>query len=125
RRGNMDGRSGWTLNHLVTLLLMGAFALLLIEVRYFHHEVLREHSIAWTPIVYGGLLLVAIAVELVTWARGGRRGLFWRFSPALVIGPIGYWFHNEGRPLQGLERELAEWARPLRGCERIGSKIPN
>jgi hypothetical protein len=92
---------------------MGAFALLLIEDRYLHHEVLREHAIAWTPIVYSGLMLVAIAVGIVFWDRGGRRILFWAFAPALVIGPVGYWFHNEGRPLQGLERELSAWARPI------------
>jgi len=109
----MIGRSGWTLNHLVVLLLMGAFALLLIEVRSLHHAVLREHAIAWAPIAYSGLMLVAIAIAVPLWDRGGRRALFWAFAPALVIGPVGCWFHNDGRPLHGLGRELAAWARPI------------
>jgi hypothetical protein len=109
----MTRRSGWSLNHLVVLLLAGAFTQLLIEVRYFHHEVLREHAIAWAPIAYSALMLVAIAIAAPFWDRGGRRALFWALAPAPVIGPVGYWFHNDGRPLQGLENELAAWARPI------------
>jgi len=118
----MAGKTGWTLNHAVVLILAGGFALLLIEVRYLHQEVLREHRIAWAPIVYSGLMLAASLVALPLWDRGGRRALFWAFLPALVIGPTGFWFHNHGQPWQGVKTELAAWSHPVGGAEDAGSQ---
>lgn len=107
------GTSKWSLSHFVILVLIGAFALLLLEVRYLHQPVLGEHAIAWTPIAYSGMMTLASAAGLIFWNLGGRRVLFWLFAPAIFIGPIGCWYHNGGRPLQGLKHELDAWTRPV------------
>jgi hypothetical protein len=120
RRDEMAGGIARMFNRIVIIVLLGAFALLLIEVRYLHDEVLKEHRISWTPIVYSGVVLVAGILALFFWDRGGRRLLFWVFAPALVIGPVGWWFHNDGQPWQGLKRELAVWAHPLGGESPTG-----
>jgi hypothetical protein len=67
--------------------------------------------------VYSGLLIAVIILAFPLWESGGRRAIFWAFAPALLVAPVGYWFHNDGRPLQGLERELAVWAPPARQTE--------
>ncbi|MGC8638574.1 MAG: hypothetical protein ACP5XB_01705 [Isosphaeraceae bacterium] len=50
---------------------------------------------------------------LFFWERGGRRLLCWLFAPAVVIGPIGWYVHNDGKPLERLRKELAVWKHPF------------
>lgn len=85
----------WTLNKLIVLALIGAFATLMFELRFQHQMVLGEHTIAWTPIIYSGLMIVLSFIALFLWERGGRQLLFWAFAVALVVGTVGFWQHNE------------------------------
>ncbi len=85
----------WTLNKLIVLALIGAFLTLMFELRFQHQEVLGEHTIAWTPIVYSGLMVITSLAALFLWERGGRQILFWAFAVALVVGTVGFWQHNE------------------------------
>ena len=112
--GVMVGISSWRLNRLIVSIVLGGFLLLLIEVRYLHDEVLLHHAIAWTPIVYSGLMSVGIIVGLLLWDHGGRRGLFWAFAAALFIGPLGYWFHNDGQPWRRLKLRTGGLDPPCR-----------
>ena len=106
-------RAFQTLNKLVVVTLLGGFAMLLIEVRYAHRDVLGAHQVAWTPILYSGLMMLVGVVALLGWDHGGRRVLFWGFAVALLVGPVGAWLHNEGRPLRGFARELRAWTQPV------------
>ena len=106
-------RSFWTLNKLVVLTLLGGFAMLLIEIRAMHQKVLGEEAIAWTPLVYSGLMLLGGAAGLALWDRGGRRLLFWGFALALVVGLLGDWLHTMGKPIQAFMGELSAWAEPI------------
>lgn len=85
----------WTLNKLVVLALIGAFSTLLFELRFQHQAVLGEHLIAWSPIIYSGLMAIISLAALFFWERGGRRVLFWAFAAALIVGTVGFWQHNE------------------------------
>jgi hypothetical protein len=109
----MSRQRFWSLNRLVVLVLVGGFATLLVEIRALHQDVLGEHRIAWAPIVYSGVMAVAGLVGLLTWERGGRRLLFWAFALGLVIGPVGFWYHNGGHPVRGVEQALAAWRKPV------------
>src|SRR5262249_10563760 len=73
------------------------------------------HRIAWAPIVYSGVMVVAGVVGLLTWEWGGRRGMFWGFALGLVIGPVGFSYHNHGHPVRGVEQALAAWEKPVGG----------
>ena len=68
--------SGISLGQMVVLVLLGAFTLILLEVRYMHEKVLSEHTIAWVPIIYSGLMLVVVA--------GAPRFLASRRAPGFV-----------------------------------------
>lgn len=95
----------WTLNKLVVLALIGAFAVLLLEIRFEHQEVLSEHTIAWTPIVYSGVMAILSLAALFFWEGSGRKILFWAFAAALIVGTVGFWQHNEehfGRRIAGV-----------------------
>ena len=102
-----------TLNKVVALAVLGAFALLMIELRYNHRNVLGEHWQSWIPLVYSGTMIVAGAVAVAAWERGGRIVLFWGFALALGVGGVGFWMHNDGKPQRGVARELSAWTLPI------------
>ena len=111
----MQRHTVWTLNKLIVLLVLGAFFMLLLEIRYAHRDVLGEHTLSWTPLVYSALMLVAGVASLLLWERGGRKVLFWCFAAGLVVGPLGLWLHTGKHPARGLKRELSAWAMPIHG----------
>ncbi len=110
----MQKRSFWTLNKLMVLLVMGAFAGLLLEIRYTHRDVLGEEPLSWTPLIYSGLMLLVGVVALLTWERGGRKAMFWGFALGLIVGPLGLWLHTLNHPVRGVERELSAWTMPIK-----------
>ncbi|MDQ6789009.1 MAG: hypothetical protein M3033_19575 [Acidobacteriota bacterium] len=85
----------WTLNKLIVLVLIAAFVFLLFEIRMEHQDVLGEFKIAWIPILYSGLMIIAGFAALFFWNRGGRQILFCAFAAALIVGAVGFWQHNE------------------------------
>jgi hypothetical protein len=103
----------WTLNKLVALGVLGAFAMLLLELRFDHRHVLGEHWQSLVPLIYSGAMIIVGGLALWLWDRGGRVLLFWAFSVALVVGVVGFWMHNKGQPVQGVERTLAAWSQPV------------
>jgi hypothetical protein len=81
----------WTLNKALVLALMGGFGLVLVQVRYDHRSVVGDNAIAWIPIVFSILMIVASAVGLLFWTRGGRQTLLVGFLLAIPVGLAGYW----------------------------------
>lgn len=102
-------RTTWTLNRWIVLMLLGAYVGLLLEIRYDHNHVLRHTKIAWTPIVYSGIMIVAGAISLAYWASWGRVVMLWLFAAGLVVGVLGFFLHNGGNPLEGIGRMLSPW----------------
>lgn len=84
-----------TLNRLLTGVLAGGYLVLLLELRTEHQAVLAEMPIAWTPILYSGLMFLLCAGSLVIWNKVARRILFWCFALGLVVGVVGISEHNE------------------------------
>jgi hypothetical protein len=115
-----------TLGEQVTAALLGGAALLLVELRFEHREVLGETWHAWLPLGYLALLLFAGTVALVFFHRGGRRVLAALFGLALVIGVLGLWFHADGHPLRALGEVASAWLAPP-GSDagiKVGSQPP-
>ncbi len=102
-------RKDWTLNQWLVLLLVVVCAGLLLEIRYDHNHVLMEKRIAWTPIVYSAVVLAAGALSLAFWDRWGRAAMLWLFGAGLAVGLLGFWLHNMGHPVSGIERMLSAW----------------
>ncbi len=112
---NIERRNGWSLNQWIVLFALGGLLGLLLEIRYTHREVLGEHPLSWTPLIYSGLMLIAGILALIWWNKGGRKILFWCFAVGLIVGPLGLWLHTGKKPIQGLSRELSAWSMPVHG----------
>jgi hypothetical protein len=110
---------------IVAALLLGA-ALLLVEVRFEHREVLAERWESWIPLGCAALLLVGGGIALPLWRRGGRGVLAALFGLAFVVGTIGIWFHSDGHPFAHVAKVLSVWAlRPgQNGGVPTGSQPP-
>ena len=115
-----------TLNEQVVAALLGGAGLLLAEIRFEHRQVLGETRLAWIPLVYAGLLLLAGSLALWRWNAGGRRVLAALFALAIVVGALGLWFHSGGHPLSQLGRVAAAFLlEPGKdGGLKIGSQPP-
>jgi hypothetical protein len=123
-------RRGWlstfTLAEQVIAALLGGAGLLLVELRFEHREALGETWHAWVPLGYLALLLVAGAVALVFFHRGGRNVLAALFGLGIVVGALGLWFHSGGHPVQALADVAGAWLAPP-GSDagvKIGSAPP-
>lgn len=114
----------WTLNKLVALGVLGAFAFLLLELRFDHRDVLGEHWQAFAPLIYSGAMIIVGGAALALWHRGGRVVLLWGFSIALAIGVVGFWMHNHGKPVQGVQRIAAAWSQPIQKTESESRNEP-
>ena len=110
---------------LAAALLAGA-AFLLVEVRFEHREVLGETWHAWIPLASATLLILIGLPAWIFWRKGGRRLLLALFAAAAVLGPVGAWFHSDGRPLRAVLRVAAAWTlKPgANGGEKPGGSPP-
>jgi hypothetical protein len=84
-----------------------------VEVRYDHRSVLGEGVVAWIPIVYSILMMIASVLGLFFWSQGGRQVLLAGYLLAIFVGLTGFWFHTDGRLLRSVRRELSAWVRKL------------
>ena len=106
--------------------VMGGAALLLAEIRFEHREVLGETWVAWIPLAYAALLLLAGGVALLRFRRGGREVLRVLFGTAIVVGLAGIWFHSCGHPLRKGGEVLSTFALEpgKNGGIKIGTEPP-
>ena len=100
------------LARLLILLLGGAFSGLMIDIRVEHVDAVREHSVAWLPIIYCGLMTVACLVAFVIWNNAARMVLLGLFSLAFVVGGMGFYFHNNGHLKQVIQTSINAWTDP-------------
>jgi hypothetical protein len=105
-----NARSGnWPLSRVLMILLAGAFAGLMSDLRVEHVEVVRERVVAWTPIVYSGLMMVACLVTAMVWNDLTRRIMIVLFLAALAVGGTGFYLHNHGRFARVWKRSVNAW----------------
>jgi hypothetical protein len=103
----------WTLNKAIVLVLMLGFGVILVQVRFDHRSVIHENAVAWIPIVYSIVIMVASVAGLLFWSRGGRQVLFVGFLLAIVVGLTGFWFHTDGRLVRSVQHEFSVWVRKI------------
>jgi len=106
--------------------VLGGLAMLFLELRFDHREVLGETWHSWIPLVYSGATLLVGTIALLRWNAGGRRVLVGLFGLGIVVGLLGFWFHTEGHPISGLREVIGAWRIPVGqdGGIKIGSKPP-
>ena len=86
------------------LLLLGAVALLLVEIRFEHQSVLADQWQAWIPLAYLAFMVFAIPMGLRIHWKFGRKILAGVFGALAVVGLCGFWFHGKGKPLPAIKR---------------------
>jgi hypothetical protein len=103
----------WTLNKAIVLVLTLGFGVILVQVRFDHRSVIRENAVAWIPIVYSILIIIASVAGLLFWSRGGRQVLLVGFLLAILVGLTGFWFHTDGRLIRSVQHEFSAWVRKI------------
>jgi hypothetical protein len=105
-------RGRWPLARILIILLAGAFAGLMVDIRVEHVDVVRERSVAWVPIIYSGLMTIACLAAFVLWNKTVRRIMLLLFLSALVIGGLGFYLHNHGDLKRVLKTSTDAWIDP-------------
>jgi hypothetical protein len=100
------------LARVLVLLLAGAFSGLMVDIRVEHVDVVREHSIAWVPIIYSGFMTIACLAAFIFWNRTARRVMVPLFFLAFVVGGIGFYLHNHGHLLRVMQTQMQAWTDP-------------
>jgi hypothetical protein len=109
---NSIGQDKWPLARILILILAGAFAGLMVDIRVEHVDVVREKAVGWIPIIYSGFMTLACFVAFVVWTTTSRRIMIALFLLALVVGGMGFYFHNHGKLAQVIKTEISAWTDP-------------
>ena len=99
----------WPLSRVLVLMLAGAFAGLMADLRVEHVDVVREHAVGWVPIVYSGVMAVACALAAIVWNDVSRRIMIVLFLVALGVGGTGFYLHNHGKVVRVMKRSVNAW----------------
>jgi hypothetical protein len=101
--------SRWPLSRVVVLVLAGTFAALAADLRLEHVEAVREHQIAWTPIVYSCATALVAGVAAWRWSDLTRRVALACFLLGVAVGMAGFYFHNRGNLFSAPVTLLHAW----------------
>jgi hypothetical protein len=101
-----------TLARLLIFILAGGFGGLMVDIRVEHVDVVREHSIAWLPIIYSGIMAIACMAAFVFWNKTARLIMIPLFLLAFVVGGLGFYFHNHGNFIEVARTSLHAWTDP-------------
>jgi hypothetical protein len=120
----MATRQFWTLNKLIVFIMIGAFAMLLTEIRFDHSDVLAETWKGWIPVVYSAAMIIAGILGIALWDRGGRRVLLAGFMIAIIVGVLGFYFHNQRQPVARVAAMVGTLFQPIKKPEEGGEAAP-
>jgi len=109
---SLMGIMRWPLARVLMVLLAGAFGGLISDLRVEHVEVVHEEAVAWTPIVFSGVMVVACLVTAIVWNNLMRRVMIAFFVAAMAVGGIGFYLHNHGNFQRVLKRSTSAWIDP-------------
>ncbi len=100
------------LSRVLVLILAGAFAGLMTDLRVEHVEAVRDHPIAWLPILYCGAMAIACFIAFLLWNNAARRVLLIFFLFAFVLGGTGFYVHNHGHVEKVVKASIDAWIDP-------------
>jgi hypothetical protein len=101
----------WPLSRVLILLLAGGFAGLMVDIRVEHVDAVREHTVAWLPILYAGFMTIACLVAVIRWSKAARTAMIALFLAALAVGGIGFYFHTHGNVRNVVKTSINAWTR--------------
>jgi len=101
-----------SLARVLILILAGAFAGLMIDIRVEHVDVVHERPVAWVPIIYCGVMTIACLVAFGFWNKVARRIMLPLFLAAFVVGGMGFYFHSHGDFEKVIKTSVSAWTDP-------------
>jgi hypothetical protein len=99
----------WPMGRVLLLLLAAGLVTLMLDIRYEHVEVVYEDPVAWTPIVFSGVMALLSLIGFLIWRVGFNRLLFVLYALGLVVGFIGTWKHTGGAIPKEILHVLSAW----------------
>jgi predicted signal transduction protein with EAL and GGDEF domain len=102
----------YSLARILILLLAGAFVGLMVDIRIEHVEVVHEQPIAWLPILYSAFMTIACLVAFIFWNKTARRAMLPLFLLAILVGSLGFYFHNNGDLKKVIATSFRAWTDP-------------
>jgi hypothetical protein len=103
----------WPLNQVLLLLISLFFLGLMIDLRGEHIDVVTKHWTAWIPIYYSGIMVFSGVITLVQWKPTTLRIFYWFSTVGIVVGVMGFWFHNSGHIFENMIYVFQAWYKPL------------
>lgn len=94
---------------LIIGLILGAFCVLLVDIRYEHRAVMAEKWQSWVPLVYLAAVCLISPIALVLFNRYGRKLLAICFVGAVFMGITGFFLHSKGQPIQKVQHLVIEF----------------
>jgi hypothetical protein len=105
-------RDHFPLARVLILILAGAFAGLMSDIRVEHVEAVHDHTVAWLPIAYSAFMTVACAIAFIFWNKTARRIMIPLFLLAFIVGGLGFYFHNHGHIVDVIKDSMNAWTDP-------------
>jgi len=109
RMTTAPARSRWPLSRLLVLVLAAGFLNLMSDIRVEHIDIVRETWKGWIPIVYSGIMCLACLAAVIFWRDAVRRVMLWLFLAGLIVGGLGFYFHNADRLARVPNDTLNAW----------------
>jgi len=110
--GSLFSRARWPLARILIFILANGFIGLMIDIRVEHVDAVREHTVAWLPIVFSGFMAISCLVGFIFWGKLTRRLMLPLFLAALVIGGLGFYFHTHGNIKKVSTTSVNAWTDP-------------
>jgi hypothetical protein len=102
----------FSLARVLILVLAGAFAFLMADIRVEHVEAVHDHTLAWVPIIYSAVMAVACLAAFIVWNKTTRLVMSLLFLLAFVVGGLGFYLHNHGNLRDVLKSSVTAWTDP-------------
>jgi hypothetical protein len=109
----MQKQSFWTLNKTIVVLTLITYFLLIMELRVEHMDEFGDHWQAWIPLAYSAIMISIGIWGLRFWKKAGRKVLFGAFAISIIVGILGVWFHEKGKPLNSIIVIAQAWQAPI------------
>src|SRR5580698_10386830 len=109
---NSSNRDSLPLPRVLIFILANGFLGLMVDIRIEHVDAVRDHAIAWLPIIYSAFMTLACLVAFVFWNKTSRVIMILLFLTAFVVGGMGFYFHNHGSIKKVIETSVGAWTDP-------------
>lgn len=104
--------------------MFGGYALMLVEIRFEHREVILDDWHALVPLVSCAVMLAIIITSAMFWRKFGKILLPIANCFTAAVGLLGIYFHSDGHLLDRLLETLSVWTSSVQAGAAIQADHP-